>query len=316
MIDKEPALVVGRVWNWLPVFRAVAETEHLPTAAAALFVTPSALSRTIGLLEKEVGRPLFRRVGRRIELNAAGESLLARVRDSMRLVHHGVLEACDETLVGPLRIFSGGVITPVHVEPSIERLRAEHPQLITYLRSVLNTGIVEDLLRGRIDLAFASEPVASEHVVTENLGEATNGVYCGPGHPLFKKRRVSRDDILAHPFAAPVPDAAGQPTDGWPARLRRRIGLYADHMAVGIRACAKGWLVATLPDAIGEAHGLRRLPMDEVRNSPMYAMHRQFLAGEERAALFLDYVRAHIDARAGRRGKRSAKKRSVRKKRE
>ncbi len=52
---------VASFWNWLPAFRAVAETEHLPTAAEALFVSPSALSRAIRLLEKDVGQPLFRR---------------------------------------------------------------------------------------------------------------------------------------------------------------------------------------------------------------------------------------------------------------
>ena len=298
MKEKEPAVLVARIWNWLPAFRAVAETEHLPTASAALFVTPSALSRTIRLLENEVGRALFRRVGRRIELNAAGENLLARVRDGMRLVHHGILEACDETLVGPLRVFSGGVITPLYVEPAIRRLRTEHPHLTAHLRSLLDEGIVDDLLRGHIDLAFQSEPVADDQIETRYLGEASNGVYCGPGHPLFRKRRVTREDVLAHPFAAPVPDATGQTTDGWPAGRRRQIGLYADHMAVGIRACEQGWLVATLPDAIAAAHGLKRLPMDELPSSPMYVMHRPFLAEEERAELFLSYVLEGIGAQA------------------
>lgn len=298
MKPRDPALVAGRIWNWLPAFRAVAETEHLPTASEAIFVTPSALSRTIRLLEQEIGRPLFRRVGRHLELNDAGASLLARVRDGMRYVHHGVLEACDEALVGALRIFSGGVVTPLHVEPSVDRLRKEHPQLTAYLRSVLDEGIVEALLRGHIDLAFQSETVAHEHLVTEFLGEASNGVYCGPGHPLFRKRRITLDDLLAQPFAAPVPDASGQTTDGWPARLRRRVGLYADHMAVGIRACQQGWLIATLPDAIGRAHGLRRLPGVEIPNSPMYATHRPFIADEERHRLFLGYVRDHIAAPA------------------
>ncbi len=297
MKAAEPAALIARIWNWLPAFRAVAETEHLPTASDALFVTPSALSRTIRLLEKEVGRPLFRRVGRRIELNAAGESLLARVRDGMRLVHQGVLEACDETLVGPLRIFAGGVITPLHVEPAIERLREEYPQLTAHLRSVLNEGIAEDLLRGRIDLAFQSEPVTHDRIATEYLGEATNGVYCGPTHPLFKRRKVALDDVLEHPFAAPVPGPAGESTDGWPARLVRRVGLYADHMAVGIRACAGGRLIAVLPDSIGETQGLRRLPVDELPPSPMYAMHRPFLAHGERAEVFLGFVRADVAAR-------------------
>ena len=294
MNESDPKALIGRIWNWLPAFRTVAETEHLPTASDVLFVTPSALSRTIRLLEKEVGRPLFRRVGRRIRLNAAGESLLARVRDGMRIVHRGVLEACDETLVGPLRIFSGGLITPLHVEPALERMRKAHPQLVAYLRSILKAGVVEDLLRGRIDLAFQSEPITNDRIVTEHLGEASNGVHCGPGHPLFKARRLTRERVLKHAFIAPIPDDSGQTNDGWPARHERRIDLYTDHMAAGIRACEQGRLLAVLPDAIGKQRGLRRLPMDELSSAPMFAMHRPFLAEEGRAELFLEYVRADI----------------------
>ena len=71
-----------RVWNWLPAFRAVAETEHLPTASTVLNVTPSALSRSIKHLEEELGQQLFLRVGRRLELSPAGHELLRALRES------------------------------------------------------------------------------------------------------------------------------------------------------------------------------------------------------------------------------------------
>ncbi|MHC4078781.1 MAG: helix-turn-helix domain-containing protein, partial [Planctomycetota bacterium] len=63
---------LAQLWNWLPAFRAVGETQHLPTASRALSVTAPALSRAVRLLERDVGQPLFRRIGRRIELNEAG----------------------------------------------------------------------------------------------------------------------------------------------------------------------------------------------------------------------------------------------------
>lgn len=294
MDQDELTALVERIWNWLPAFRVVAETEHLPTASELLHVTPSALSRTIRLLEQAAGRPLFRRTGRRIELNVAGESLLARVRESMRLVEAGVAEACDENLVGPLRIYSGGVITPLHVEPALERLRTTHPELVVHLRTILKEGVLKALLRGRIDLAFQSEPLSGKHIETEFLGEVSNGVYCGPGHPLFRKRSHDLERILKHPFAAPVPDPSGQTNDGWPTRLPRRIDLHTDHMATGIRVCEQGRLLAALPDPIGKMHGLRRLPVDDLPAASMYVMHREFHTGEGRAELFLDYVRQSI----------------------
>ena len=87
---------VNRLWNWLPAFRAVAETEHLPSASALLGVSPSALSRTIKLVEEDVGRPLFDREGRQLRLNANGHAFLRSVRDAMRRVHDGLGEIVDD----------------------------------------------------------------------------------------------------------------------------------------------------------------------------------------------------------------------------
>ena len=57
------------VWNWLPTFRAIAETEHLPSAAERLHVTSAAVSRTLKLLEERLGEKLFNLDGRSLILN-------------------------------------------------------------------------------------------------------------------------------------------------------------------------------------------------------------------------------------------------------
>ncbi len=179
-MSELPAEAITRVWNWLPAFRAVAETEHLPTAARRLYVTPSALSRTIGLLEGELERPLFRRVGRRIRLNEAGQRLLTRVRDAMRLAHHGVQEAREETLAGPLRIYASGILTPIHVEPSIERMRADHPRLVAYLRSSLAPNVANaTAFVLTIEPVMDSDPGPAATKILGgdfNAGQATLGV--------------------------------------------------------------------------------------------------------------------------------------------
>lgn len=57
----------------LRYFVAVAEREHISDAAAALDVAQSAVSRQIANLEKELGTPLFERVGRNVRLTAIGK---------------------------------------------------------------------------------------------------------------------------------------------------------------------------------------------------------------------------------------------------
>ena len=68
----------------LRYFVAVADAGSVSRAATQLRVTQPALSRQIRDLETELGLPLFDRVGRRLQLTAAGETLLARTRDVLR----------------------------------------------------------------------------------------------------------------------------------------------------------------------------------------------------------------------------------------
>ena len=74
------------MWNWLPVFRLVAERESIRSAAIALRVAPSAVSRSVKLLEEHVGVTLFFRRGRALSLTGHGHRLLEVVRNSMRAV--------------------------------------------------------------------------------------------------------------------------------------------------------------------------------------------------------------------------------------
>jgi LysR family transcriptional regulator, benzoate and cis,cis-muconate-responsive activator of ben and cat genes len=61
-------------------FTAVADTLHFGAAAEALGISQPPLSRSIALLERRLGFPLFHRTTRRISLTPAGEIFLADCR--------------------------------------------------------------------------------------------------------------------------------------------------------------------------------------------------------------------------------------------
>lgn len=62
-------------------FVVVAEELSVSGAAGRLHVTPSAVSRRLRLLEKELGCVLFARHTRAMELTAPGETVLEAARD-------------------------------------------------------------------------------------------------------------------------------------------------------------------------------------------------------------------------------------------
>ena len=288
----EPLRRVHRLWNWLPAFRAVAETEHLPTASEMLGVSPSALSRSIKLIEDDLGRDLFEREGRNLRLNESGRAFLEAVRDAMRRVHDGI-GAVDETSIwGAVRVGAAGLLHAVHLPGLVASLRRNHPGVVARVITVdvdAETGL---LLTGQVDVAFSSWGQRHEATELVRLGEAISSVWCGPGHPLYEAESPTEAELLAHAFVSPVPDTHGRTGEGWPADRPREIGAQVQTMQLGLDLCASGDLLAVLPDDLARRNpALRRFPVDFLPRSPLFARKRKQIGPPGKAELIIDEMR-------------------------
>ncbi len=81
-----PEPIAERIWPRLYVFRAVAETGSLPSASRRLRITPSAISRTIRLLEDDLDATLFTRASYGLVINDRGQALLVAATDAQRII--------------------------------------------------------------------------------------------------------------------------------------------------------------------------------------------------------------------------------------
>lgn len=110
---------------------AVAETRNFTRAAARCFVAPSALSRQIGNLERELGAKLFALTSRRVELTPAGEAFLVGARQCLEAAERAVTDAA--AAVGEVRgrLLIGTIPTMVAVDIAevLQRFRERHPQV-------------------------------------------------------------------------------------------------------------------------------------------------------------------------------------------
>jgi DNA-binding transcriptional LysR family regulator len=97
----------------LSYFVALAEELSFTAAAARCFVTQQSLSRSIAQLERDVGRPLFVRSTRSVELTDAGRRMLAPARRALRAAEETV-----EAVQG-----AGSAPAPVRVDISSGGLR-------------------------------------------------------------------------------------------------------------------------------------------------------------------------------------------------
>ncbi|MCA8942653.1 MAG: LysR family transcriptional regulator [Planctomycetes bacterium] len=294
-----PIVQLTAFWSWLPAFRVVAETLHLPTASHRLGVGASTLSRAVRLLESNLGVELFRRVGSRLELTESGRTFLSSVRDGMRGIHDGMLAARGTTLRGTVRISSLGAITTIAVVPALLALRAEFPELCGTVLSEHPEDVPAELLDGRLDLAVQSVPVRTDALESIALGELTTGIYCGPGHSLFDRvAPVDVDELMRYEFVSPGVDEQGRSVDGWPDAIDRRIGLEVDQMRVGAEACASGGMLAVLTDALVARLGLRlqRVSIEIVPPLPMFAIVRRRTRPHSKVRVALEAIIAQMRA--------------------
>ena len=84
----------------LEIIRAIADSGSFTAAGEKLHVSQSAISRQILLLEDELGEPVFHRIGRRIRITPAGESLLQLSHRVFQDLHDTVATISDTQVNG------------------------------------------------------------------------------------------------------------------------------------------------------------------------------------------------------------------------
>ena len=165
------------------MLRALADHGTVTAAAAALHLTPSAVSQQLAALESEAGHPLLLRKGRRVSLTPAGELLVAHAH-----VVAAELERAQATLDALASGSSGRVavaafasaITQV-VAPALAALKERSIELS--VRDAEGHESVRLLLDGEIDVAITEEHRTTDRFTRFPLYTEPFDVVLPPDHP-------------------------------------------------------------------------------------------------------------------------------------
>ena len=151
--------------NWLRAFEASARNLSFTGAARDLNMTQSAVSQQIKSLEGFLGRPLFHRHARALELTQTGLSYLPVVRTAFRTLSHGT-RALTRSESGVLRIQSNLTFALYWLAPRLSDFYAAHPGV----RLSITTELWEprDMAEGAdVEIRFSLRP--SDQVYAELL---------------------------------------------------------------------------------------------------------------------------------------------------
>lgn len=190
--------------HWL----ALAETGSFSRAAEKLHITQSALSRSIQVLEEDLGGPLVDRVGKKNELTPLGQLVLKRAQ---RIVHEAKELQQGAALLqqgglGSLRVGLGSGPGVMLMTPWLRYMAEHHPTVqVAVSRGATELQLIQ--LRERqfdalvVDLRRVD---AAPDLNVEFMAEMRAGFVCRQGHPLLnkKRKRVPFEALLAYPMAS------------------------------------------------------------------------------------------------------------------
>lgn len=113
------------------VFLSVAQHRSFRRAAAALGVTPSAVSQTVRVLETRIGAALFIRTTRSVGLTEAGERFLAHAKPAFEelVAASEVARGFGQRPTGLLRLSVPRAVLPILLEPLIASFCQAYPEV-------------------------------------------------------------------------------------------------------------------------------------------------------------------------------------------
>ena len=185
------------------------ETGSVSLAAKRVFLTQSALSHQIRMLENHYGAPLFERKSTPLRFTPVGERLLRLAHDLLPQVTDAErdLARIIEGEAGELRIAVECHTCFDWLMPAMGEFRPIWPQIELDIVSGFQADPIGLLLQHRADLAIVSEAEKQNGISFQPLFAYEMVGICAPDHPLAAKNVWTAEDFIGETLITyPVPD--------------------------------------------------------------------------------------------------------------
>jgi len=184
----------------------LADTGSFSRAAEKLFITQSALSRSIQSLEQELGAAVLDRIGKRNELTPLGRDVVARarhiVRDAAELLHSAQL--LQQGGQGAIHVGLGSGPGALLTIPLMRHAAEQHPAMQVSITRGSTELQMQQLRSRQLDALVVDmrRVTPANDLNIESLGELRAGFIVNSRHPLAAKKSVTFSDILCYPVAS------------------------------------------------------------------------------------------------------------------
>ena len=187
----------------LRAFVTLARTGSFTMAAKELFLSQSAVSHSMKALENDVGCRLFDRVGKKVLLTQAGETLLqhaGKILQEMAAARAG-LEQLSKWGMGRLRVAAGSAICQYILPTVLKQLKDKFPKCLVLVEQTEPARIFEVIRTNVVDMAFTLQPREDDQIAFEPLFTDELMFAVHPEHPWAQAGHVVRVEIPKQGYA-------------------------------------------------------------------------------------------------------------------
>lgn len=187
----------------LQYFLAIAREQSISGAAEFLHISQPTLSRQIKDMEEELGKQLFIRGNRKIELTEEGMLLRRRAEEIIDLAKKAEKEIMnnDSVITGDVYIGAGETAAIEYIAKAADKLKEKHPSVHYHLSSDDALDILEQLDKGLIDFGVIIGNIDKTKYHYHLLPVKDSwGILMKRDAPLAKKEYVEATDLTNLPL--------------------------------------------------------------------------------------------------------------------
>ena len=189
--------------NQILYFQTVARHQHFRLAAAELSISQPSLSRSIAVLEEELGIILFERKGRTVTLTKYGKLFLEhadRILDEVRLAQKHMKKLSGNA--GHVDIGYVFALAAHYIPHTVRRfLSTQKNKDVTFNFHQSHTGeMIRGLKNEKYDVIFGSYVEDEPDIQFVPILNQEMIIITPVGHPLSKKEQVSIHDLEHYPL--------------------------------------------------------------------------------------------------------------------
>ncbi|USG63713.1 LysR family transcriptional regulator [Brevibacillus ruminantium] len=185
----------------LRAFYTLAQTKNFTKAAEMLHLVQSTVTMRIKQLEDKVGKPLFIRDKRSVEITQAGLTLLPYAERILKLAHEAVNEIASlQPYEDYLSIGSLNSIWASTLEPILREYHVRYPQIAISTKTGHSSDVIQYLLDNVIQIGIVYVPPSLPTFDVIPTWDDEIVLVCSPQDPIASASQVDARELRKLPL--------------------------------------------------------------------------------------------------------------------